>query len=246
MSEPVWYRSLYWRIAFGFIALLAVVLVAQVVVFLWLTDRIVGPLLEVAAAAGRQRSRRKWARTLTKRARRCSSTPICAASSATSTSRSSSCSTTAVSARTACDRLPPGFIRAMMPRAPAAAGSVIPAAAAIPDAPDFEPGPIKAAAPPASARPRPSRRLPAAREGRRRSRPAIGRRTGPEAAATGHPTLKAGADLAARKPRRSPSTARRLARCSFRRKPRRCSSRSGRSGRRSPGSRSGCSAWAPQ
>ena len=43
MSKPVWYRSLYWRIAFGFIALLAVVLVAQVVVFLWLTDRIVGP-----------------------------------------------------------------------------------------------------------------------------------------------------------------------------------------------------------
>ena len=43
MSEPVWYRSLYWRIAFGFIALLAVLLVAQVVVFLWLTDRIVGP-----------------------------------------------------------------------------------------------------------------------------------------------------------------------------------------------------------
>ena len=43
MSKPVWYRSLYWRIAFGFIALLAVVLVAQVVVFLWLTDRIIGP-----------------------------------------------------------------------------------------------------------------------------------------------------------------------------------------------------------
>ena len=43
MSRPVWYRSLYWRIAFGFIALLAVLLVAQVIVFLWLTDRIVGP-----------------------------------------------------------------------------------------------------------------------------------------------------------------------------------------------------------
>src|SRR3954462_4945615 len=42
-SRPVWYRSLYWRIAFGFIALLAVVLVAQVVMFLWLTDRIIGP-----------------------------------------------------------------------------------------------------------------------------------------------------------------------------------------------------------
>jgi two-component system OmpR family sensor kinase len=43
MSEPVWYRSLYWRIGFGFIALLAVVLVAQILIFLWLTDRIVGP-----------------------------------------------------------------------------------------------------------------------------------------------------------------------------------------------------------
>jgi len=43
MSKPVWYRSLYWRIAFGFIALLAVVLAAQVFIFLWLTDRIVGP-----------------------------------------------------------------------------------------------------------------------------------------------------------------------------------------------------------
>ena len=43
MSDPVWYRSLYWRIAFGFITLLAVVLVVQILVFLWLTDRIVGP-----------------------------------------------------------------------------------------------------------------------------------------------------------------------------------------------------------
>ena len=42
MSDPVWYRSLYWRIAFGFIALLAVLLLAQGFVFLWLTDRIVG------------------------------------------------------------------------------------------------------------------------------------------------------------------------------------------------------------
>ena len=29
MSDPVWYRSLYWRIAFGFVALLAVLLLAQ-------------------------------------------------------------------------------------------------------------------------------------------------------------------------------------------------------------------------
>lgn len=35
----VWYRSLYWRIGFGFIALLAVLLLAQAALFLWLTGR---------------------------------------------------------------------------------------------------------------------------------------------------------------------------------------------------------------
>jgi signal transduction histidine kinase len=40
MSDPVWYRSLYWRIAFGFIALLAVLLVLQAGLFLYLTGRI--------------------------------------------------------------------------------------------------------------------------------------------------------------------------------------------------------------
>jgi len=43
MSEPIWYRSLYWRIAFGFVAMLAALLLAQGFVLLWLTDRIVGP-----------------------------------------------------------------------------------------------------------------------------------------------------------------------------------------------------------
>ena len=42
MSDPVWYRSLYWRITFGFIALLAMVLLVQTLLFLWLTDRFVG------------------------------------------------------------------------------------------------------------------------------------------------------------------------------------------------------------
>jgi signal transduction histidine kinase len=42
MSELVWYKSLYWRIAFGFVATLAAVLLAQTVVLLWFTDRIVG------------------------------------------------------------------------------------------------------------------------------------------------------------------------------------------------------------
>jgi signal transduction histidine kinase len=41
MSEPVWYKSLYWRIGFGFIAMLASLLLAQGFVFLWFTDRIV-------------------------------------------------------------------------------------------------------------------------------------------------------------------------------------------------------------
>ena len=40
MSDPAWYRSLYWKIAFGFIAMLAVLLLTQVLLFLWLTDRI--------------------------------------------------------------------------------------------------------------------------------------------------------------------------------------------------------------
>ncbi len=42
MSDPVWYRSLYWKIAFGFIAMLAVLLLSQGLLFLWLTDRIFG------------------------------------------------------------------------------------------------------------------------------------------------------------------------------------------------------------
>ncbi len=41
MSDPVWYRSLYWRITFGFIALLAMLLLVQGLLFLWLTDRFV-------------------------------------------------------------------------------------------------------------------------------------------------------------------------------------------------------------
>jgi len=40
MSSPVWYRSLYWRIGLGFVALLAVLLAAQGLVFLWLTGRV--------------------------------------------------------------------------------------------------------------------------------------------------------------------------------------------------------------
>lgn len=39
MPEPVWYRSLYWRIALGFVALLAAMLVIQIFIFLWMTGR---------------------------------------------------------------------------------------------------------------------------------------------------------------------------------------------------------------
>jgi len=39
VPEVVWYRSLYWRIALGFVALLAMLLATQGTVFLWLTGR---------------------------------------------------------------------------------------------------------------------------------------------------------------------------------------------------------------
>lgn len=39
MAETLWYRSLYWRIAAGFVGTLAVLLAAQVVVFLWVSGR---------------------------------------------------------------------------------------------------------------------------------------------------------------------------------------------------------------
>jgi signal transduction histidine kinase len=58
MSEPVWYKSLYWRIAFGFVAMLAALLLAQGFVLLWLTDQIVGrssrtpPQLAEAVSSG--------------------------------------------------------------------------------------------------------------------------------------------------------------------------------------------------
>jgi signal transduction histidine kinase len=39
MPDPVWFRSLYWRIALGFLATLAVLLIVQTLLFLWLTGR---------------------------------------------------------------------------------------------------------------------------------------------------------------------------------------------------------------
>jgi signal transduction histidine kinase len=39
---PRWYRSLYWRIALGLVAFLALMLAAEAALFLWLTDTIAG------------------------------------------------------------------------------------------------------------------------------------------------------------------------------------------------------------
>ena len=44
MSEPRWYQSLYWRIALGLFAFLALMLAAQGSLFLWITDRIAGSM----------------------------------------------------------------------------------------------------------------------------------------------------------------------------------------------------------
>ena len=44
MSSPRWYRSLYWRIALGLIAFLALMLAAEGSIFLWMTDRIAGSM----------------------------------------------------------------------------------------------------------------------------------------------------------------------------------------------------------
>jgi two-component system sensor histidine kinase BaeS len=44
MSRPLWYRSLYWRIALGLFAFLALMLTAQAALFLWMADRIAGSM----------------------------------------------------------------------------------------------------------------------------------------------------------------------------------------------------------
>ena len=41
-NRPVWYRSLYWRVGLGFVAFLAIVLVAQALFFVWLTSQTAG------------------------------------------------------------------------------------------------------------------------------------------------------------------------------------------------------------
>jgi signal transduction histidine kinase len=43
-TKPLWYRSLYWRIALGLFAFLALMLTAQGALFLWMTDRIAGSM----------------------------------------------------------------------------------------------------------------------------------------------------------------------------------------------------------
>jgi len=56
--DPVWFRSLYWRIALGSMAVLAVLLLVQAVVFLWMSGTIATTLLgqspdRIAADAAR-------------------------------------------------------------------------------------------------------------------------------------------------------------------------------------------------
>ena len=58
MSRPAWFRSLYWRIALGSVALLAVLLLVQAIVFLWMSGTIATTLLgqspdRIAADAAR-------------------------------------------------------------------------------------------------------------------------------------------------------------------------------------------------
>src|SRR3954471_5848501 len=43
-GELRWYRSLYWRIAFGLIAFLALMLTAEAALFLWTSERIAGSM----------------------------------------------------------------------------------------------------------------------------------------------------------------------------------------------------------
>ncbi|HVH28272.1 MAG TPA: HAMP domain-containing sensor histidine kinase [Vicinamibacterales bacterium] len=43
-SGPRWYKSLYWRIALGLFAFLALMLAAQGALFLWMTDRVAGSM----------------------------------------------------------------------------------------------------------------------------------------------------------------------------------------------------------
>ena len=59
--SPRWYRSLYWRIALGLLAFLALMLAAQGALFLWTTDRIAGsmPAQQPAAAGGARRLRHR-------------------------------------------------------------------------------------------------------------------------------------------------------------------------------------------
>ena len=44
MSDLHWYRSLYWRVAFGLIAFLALMLAAEAALFLWTSERIAGSM----------------------------------------------------------------------------------------------------------------------------------------------------------------------------------------------------------
>ena len=53
-TKPVWYRSLYWRVGIGFVAFLALLLVTQALLFVWLASQTAGafPAASGARLAG--------------------------------------------------------------------------------------------------------------------------------------------------------------------------------------------------
>src|SRR4029077_2997006 len=64
MPDRVWYRSLYWRIAIGYIALLAVLLVVQAGLFVGLTNRMWGRAsrtpVQLAELVAKELSEKLW------------------------------------------------------------------------------------------------------------------------------------------------------------------------------------------
>ena len=91
MSSRIWFRSLYWRIALGFVALLAAVLLAQTVLFLWLTDRFSRNSVSQRRRSSPRPSRRTWPRS-SRTIPRSTSSRICDRTTAVRISRSWSCS----------------------------------------------------------------------------------------------------------------------------------------------------------
>ena len=116
MPDPVWYRSLYWRIAFGFVAMLAAVLLAQGLVVLWLTDRIVGLVGAVSGSSSSTSVAAELSAALATRSERFRSSPYVADEFS---HIYQPFLVVMVDGRTASNRpngLPPGYVRAVQQR----------------------------------------------------------------------------------------------------------------------------------